>query len=263
MKFDMHCHTAEGSMDARVTIEDYISLLKEQGFGGMLVTDHNSYKGYNHWNKELKGKVHTDFVVLKGIEYDTRDGGHILVIVPEDVNVRVLEMRGMRVRTLCRVVHAFGGILGPAHPCGEKYMSFQNSAAYRKNPAIMESFDFVEIYNPCEPPEANEKARQLAIEYEKTGFGGSDSHKPECIGLAYTTFCEEIHCETELISYVKRRVPTKCGGGIYAGTTKDKMGKAKSMFAYSFWVYNKAGALARTGKRHKHSKYLSIRKREG
>ena len=31
----------------------------------------------------MKGEVHTDFVVLKGIEYDTRDAGHILVIMPE------------------------------------------------------------------------------------------------------------------------------------------------------------------------------------
>ena len=42
----------------------------------------------------MKGKVHTDFVVLKGIEYDTRDAGHILVIMPEGVKMRLLEMRG-------------------------------------------------------------------------------------------------------------------------------------------------------------------------
>ncbi len=32
MKFDMHCHTKEGSVDARVSIEDYIKTLREKGF---------------------------------------------------------------------------------------------------------------------------------------------------------------------------------------------------------------------------------------
>ena len=32
MKFDMHCHTKEGSMDGKVPIEDYIIRLKELGF---------------------------------------------------------------------------------------------------------------------------------------------------------------------------------------------------------------------------------------
>ena len=37
MKFDMHCHTKEGSMDGKVMIEEYIRTLKRKGFGGMLV----------------------------------------------------------------------------------------------------------------------------------------------------------------------------------------------------------------------------------
>ena len=34
MKFDMHCHTKEGSMDGKVMIEEYIRTLKRKGFGG-------------------------------------------------------------------------------------------------------------------------------------------------------------------------------------------------------------------------------------
>lgn len=37
----------------------------------MLVSDHNSYDGYREWRDSIKGKNHTDFVVLKGVEYDT------------------------------------------------------------------------------------------------------------------------------------------------------------------------------------------------
>ena len=70
MKFDMHCHTKEGSLDGKVEIEEYIRILKEKGYQGMLVSDHNSYNGYRYWRDHIKGKKYTDFVVLKGIEYD-------------------------------------------------------------------------------------------------------------------------------------------------------------------------------------------------
>jgi predicted metal-dependent phosphoesterase TrpH len=81
MKFDMHCHTKEGSMDGKVMIEEYIRTLKRKGFGGMLVSDHDSYDGYREWKNAIKGRAHQDFVVLKGVEYDTCDCGHILVIM--------------------------------------------------------------------------------------------------------------------------------------------------------------------------------------
>ena len=48
-----------------MSLDEYITLLKERGFDGMLITDHDTYKGYRHWKYQMKGKVHDDFVVLK------------------------------------------------------------------------------------------------------------------------------------------------------------------------------------------------------
>ena len=45
-----------------------------------------------------------DFVVLKGIEYDTIDAGHILVIMPENVKLLILECRGLPVKMLQDIV---------------------------------------------------------------------------------------------------------------------------------------------------------------
>ena len=53
MKFDMHCHTKEGSLDGKVPISEYINILKSQGYGGMLVTDHDSYDGYRYWKHNI------------------------------------------------------------------------------------------------------------------------------------------------------------------------------------------------------------------
>ena len=125
MKIDMHCHTKEGSLDGKVPISEYINILKSQGYGGMLVTDHDSYDGYRYWKHNIKN-VDKDFVVFKGIEYDTLDAGHIIVIMPENLKLRLMELRGMPVQLLIPIVHNYGGILGPAHPFGEKFMSFMN-----------------------------------------------------------------------------------------------------------------------------------------
>ena len=80
MKIDMHCHVREGSIDSKVSLEKYILKLKEKGIDGMLVTDHDTYNGYRYWKNTFKGKKYNDFVVLKGIEYDTLEAGHILIL---------------------------------------------------------------------------------------------------------------------------------------------------------------------------------------
>lgn len=249
MKFDMHCHTKEGSMDGKVAIEDYIAELKSKGFGGMLVSDHNSYDGYRKWKGALKGKKHTDFVVLKGIEYDTIDAGHILVIMPENVKLKILELRGLPVQFLIDIVHKNGGILGPAHPCGEKYLSITNTRKHRNQLAVMDRFDFLEGFNSCETPASNHAAAAIAEQFEKPQFGGSDAHKLECVGLAYTNLPDHIRTESDLIACVKECGVISCGGSYYGGTTKERIGKVNNLLVQSFWFYNRLGSLARRHRR--------------
>ena len=249
MKLDMHCHVKEGSIDSKIGLDEYITKLKELGFDGMLITDHDTYKGYRHWKYKMKGNMHEDFVVLKGIEYDTSDAGHIICIMPEGVRMRLLELRGMPVSKLIDFVHRHGGILGPAHPCGGKYLSFTNTKRFYKSPEIIKRFDFIEAFNACEPAESNEGAMKLAKKYKKPGIGGSDAHKLECVGLGYTELPEYVTCETELISLIRSKAPIESGGTLYGKTTKDKMGKADKILTYSFWFYNKGGELLKRRKR--------------
>lgn len=258
MKLDMHCHTHEGSVDSKISVEEYIRILREKGFDGMVITDHDTYNGYRYWKEHIKGKKYRDFVVFKGIEYDTNNAGHMLVIMPENVKLRILEMRGMPLPMLLFIVHAFGGIVGPAHPFGEKYLSFANTRYFRMNRNIVDRFDFLETFNSCETPERNMQARQLANIYNKPGFGGSDSHKLDCIGTAFTRLPEYVTKESELIDLVKKKVPIKYGGTIYKGTTKEKIGKANNVLLYSFWVYNKILGLSQVMRRRGQSRYLNM-----
>lgn len=82
-------------------IEEYIRTLKRKGFGGMLVSDHDSY-GYREWKNAIKGRAHQDFVVLKGVEYDTCDCGRISVIVRFGVKLKILSYAVCRDRSLSR-----------------------------------------------------------------------------------------------------------------------------------------------------------------
>lgn len=245
----MHCHTKEGSPDGKTALLENISILKQKGFDGMLIADHNSYKAYRYY-RQLNNKPE-DFTVLCGIEYDTLDAGHILVIMPSGVRPKILELRGLPVLLLIEIVHRYGGILGPAHPCGEKFLSTFNTRRGKfLKEKLIRRFDFIEAFNACEDDISNDCAKALAAKYHLPEFGGSDSHKADCIGLGYTLLEGRIADETELIQYLKSGEPTKADGVRYAYTTKQKLGKANDILVYSFWLYNKLLAAFRSKARH-------------
>lgn len=242
MKLDMHCHTNEGSPDSEVPIKEYIELLKQQGYNGMLVTDHDSYGGYNYYVNH-KSDMPDDFVVFKGIEYDTFEAGHFIVIMPDGVDLEILEYRGLKVRKLMEIVHSNGGILGPAHPCGEPFLSIFATGRFKRDRSILREFDFIEGFNCGEDPWANDEAVALAKEYNKPLTGGSDAHWHKCVGLAYTILDEDVHNNNELIAYIKANKPTQIYGEAYNGTLKARLGKWNKFLVYGFFPYNKFGAL--------------------
>ena len=90
---------------------------------------------------------------------------------------------------------------------------------------------------------------KLAEKYKKPGIGGSDAHKQDCVGTGYTILPERVTCETELISLFRKKVPIEAGGELYGKTVKDKMGAAHKILTYSFWFYNKGGALLKQHRR--------------
>ena len=154
------------------------------------------------------------------------------------------------------LVHKNGGVLGPAHPCGEKYLSFTNTKRFYKSPELIKRFDFIEVFNACESEESNGN-EGFRHKYNKPGTGGSDAHKIECVSTAYTEFAGTATCETELINLIRQNQIVKAGGRFYNKTVKDKMGKADKLLAYSFWFYNKGGELLKRRSRQKKMKVES------
>lgn len=244
MKLDMHCHTKEGSIDAKVSVRDYISKLVKEGFDGMLVTDHNSYNGYREFQKiERNLNLEKPFTVLKGIEYDTRDGGHVIAVLPDCINDAFLEVRGMTLVQLEKLVHSKGGILGLAHPYGPGFFAFTNTRFGKKHKEFLEKFDFVETFNACTKPWANACADRLANHLKKTKTAGSDAHKLKVVGSAYTEFAEKILSNNDLIRAIKNGSVKKHGGDVLKEMEKETNVILQKSANAGYWVYNKLGAL--------------------
>lgn len=210
MKFDLHCHTREGSPDGKVSVFEYAKILKEKGFDGMLITDHDSYRAARKW-QESKDKQIPGFCVLQGIEYDTVDHGHFIVIMPEGVSPKLFEARGMRLKSLIQITHFFGGIIGPSHPYGAKFLSIMRSkeSKYKK---YLSQFDFIEVFNTSEYISDNEKALKLAKSWDLPCTGGSDSHKTDTVGEAYSIIDAEIKTTNDLIEAVLNKKIIRVGG---------------------------------------------------
>jgi hypothetical protein len=269
MKMDLHCHTREGSLDGIASIASYVGRLMELGYDGMLVTDHNSYKGYEHWLK-IKDDIIRDmpearrFTVLRGIEYDTYNSGHMLIVLPENVTSTVLLARGLSATKLIKVVHELGGIIGPAHPYGTGYYAIMNTRLGRKHVEVMADFDFVETFNGKTSKLGNDLAALLAKRYDKPAWAGSDSHRVKDIGKVYALFDGEIRNNDDLIEYVRSGKCVEVGGqhNFKLHSLRNRIVEKCGIAGY--WVYNKWGAFYRFPARKRARRtYLSNRAMNG
>ena len=243
MKFDMHCHTKEGSVDAKVPVLEYAAILSYLGYAGMLVADHNSYKGHDAWLTQREyfnqGKEEP-FVVLRGIEYDTKDAGHILVVLPDEDTDRSLEKRGMKLDDLVSFVHSHGGICGPAHPYGTGFFALRHTKRGRFDRRICEKFDFVEGLNACSKPVQNRLNLSFARQSGLPVTCGSDAHEIPVIGTAYTRWDRRITCNNDLIAAVKAGAKTRLALPGALALYKEPNKLLEELGIMGYWIWNKA-----------------------
>ncbi len=195
MRFDLHCHTRGASPDSFISLDETVRLLKKSGYDGMLITDHNSYKSCVNLDRFV------DFVVLKGIEYDTLDGGHVIIVLPSHVDLHIFEYKGLPLDITIKVVHLLGGIIGPAHAYDFSKLGVCNTRNNRDE--VLQQFDFIETFNGCLYGKSSVKCTDLAKRLNKVCFGGSDSHMRLKVGLGYTNIPFDIRTEDDLIRVVK------------------------------------------------------------
>lgn len=209
---DMHCHTKEGSMDGLASVFDIVRKMKRMGYTGLVVSDHNSYKGYETW-EEGKSRYPdiSDFNVFKAIEYDSRDGGHIQIILPDGVEMPPLLVRGMKVKKVLEEVHKLGGICGMVHPFGPGAYAAMHTRSVMMHENIQLQYDYVEIYNAHIMPVCNEMAEILNDKLMKPFTAGTDAHKLKYAATAATAFTRKITTRNELIAAIRDRTMVYAG----------------------------------------------------
>ncbi|MDO4478665.1 MAG: PHP-associated domain-containing protein [Lachnospiraceae bacterium] len=248
---DMHCHTKEGSMDGLASIFDIVRKMKDMGYTGLLVSDHNSYKGFEAWEagkdqyEDLK-----DFVVLKALEYDSRDGGHVMIILPDGVDIPPFKVRGMKIADVLKKVHEVGGICGMVHPFGPGAYAAMRNPHVLMDEAVQNAYDYIECYNAHIPAVANEMAEILNKKLNKPMVAGTDAHKIRYAATAATAFSKPIKTNNDLIAAIRENEI------LYAGrvgnTDHPQLRGVMRLFTnLGYTTWNKSAAFLYTKRRSK------------
>ena len=178
-KYDLHTHTKEGSFNAPVSVYDLVRILVEKEYDGLLITDHNSYNGYKFYIDNMK-YLFKGISVIKGIEYDTKEG-RVIIVMPSNTNSNIFTCPGLHLRQAIDIVHEYGGIIGLCY-----------SPNKHLDQTIISELDFIE----------SDKSSNLPL------IKGSNNHGFKSIGKYYTYLENKINNEDDLIAYIKAKKET-------------------------------------------------------
>lgn len=176
LKLDLHVHTSH-SYDGRCSVEEVVAAIKARGLNGVAITDHNSIDGHKEAKKFSKG----GFLVIPGIEVNSKHG-HIV-----GLGVSELVPRGLSAAETVERIREQGGIAIAAHPF---VLGRSPRLVYRAK------FDAIEVLNSRAFLLSNPLARRFAEKNKVPMVGGSDAHRKDEMGLAYTC----VDCEPKIES---------------------------------------------------------------
>ncbi|MEW6592826.1 MAG: PHP domain-containing protein [Candidatus Hadarchaeota archaeon] len=190
MKVDLHVHTIHSS-DGYCTVAEAVKFAKAKGLDGIAIADHNTIAGHRE-AKKLSGK---GFIIIPAAEISS-SSGHIVAL-----GIKELVPRGLSTAETVKRIKEQGGVAIAAHPF-----------IIGRNPSLMykAKFDAMEVLNGRAVFPANRLARGFAEKHGIPGVGGSDAHRGDEIGLAYT----EIDCEkniASILSGIRKGGPSASG----------------------------------------------------
>ena len=193
-RYEMHQHTATCSACASVEAEELIPLLKQQGFAGMVLTNHffhgntavrrqmpwaDFVRAYEEdWLRAREIGDRLDFDVLFGLEEGIGNGKEVLLygITPQTLyDHPTLRDRYPTVEAhlevIADIVHQAGGLVYQAHPFRVRDYILD---PWRPLPAAY--LDGVEAYNAINSPLENARAVQYADAHDLPLIAGTDAH---------------------------------------------------------------------------------------
>lgn len=193
MRIGLHCHSkysADNHLEPEAVIEQTIKMNLE----GVCFTEHDSMMP--SWPLE-KTRIPAGFHIFRGVEIST-DHGHLLVYGLKDDSWNIWSSHNdLNTFQVMENVHRLGGICVPAHP-------FRGCDSFGEHVFNMDGFDAIETHNGFNLGDMNEKAVQAARLRNLPSIGGSDCHKKDQVGRAFTEFKNSVHTIQELIEEIKK-----------------------------------------------------------
>jgi len=194
LRLDLHVHTVF-SGDSINDLDDIIRYVKLRKLDGIAITDHNTVEGALSFQKAIN-----KIIVIPGIEVSTSKG-HIL-----GLNVTEVIPKGLDPVETVDLIHEAGGIAVMAHPFAIHKHSL------RENPISSKlKLDAIEVINSSVFPfyPLHLLSKRLASKLRLPQTGGSDSHFPETIGLAYTLINAQPRIDNIILAIKKGRTEAK------------------------------------------------------
>lgn len=214
-KFELHVHTKENDLVARLGGGEIVRLYKEAGYDGLVITDHYFAMFYDWFKDELCGKDHRavinrwlagyraareegkkcDFTVLLGAEVRF-DGPMINDYLVYGIDEEFL-YNAPRLNTLKspeELLELLGedALVVQAHP-------FRDNMTVRSP----ESLFGIEVYNAGTEKIRNQMAKDFALYYGKPMTSGSDFHEAGALAKGGIITKTKIKSNKELISVLK------------------------------------------------------------
>ena len=209
IKFEMHFHTDESSPCGKVPAKQGVNMYMENGYNGLVVTDHFSENVWGgpekDWNQVCEGFLQgyrnakkasegTDFQILLGMEirFPHDENDFLVYGISEEFLKHHPWIYRKELPELYQIAEEEGLFIVQAHPY--RSMCFQADVRYLHG---------IEVFNGNPRHQShNEKALETAEKYHLVQTKGSDFHQPEDIGV-WTELPEMPENEKMLVRILK------------------------------------------------------------
>ena len=213
-KYELHAHTSECDLVARLSGAQLVRAYAEQGYSGMVITDHYFSIFFDWFGKELEGATHRQIMDrwLRGFDSARNEGEKIGFTVLPGAEVRIdgtindYLVYGLEVEDLYRLpllnrMSSIDEVLDilPDYTCVVHTHPFRNSMTVR-DPS---RFFGIEVHNGGTEPFRNALAQTWAEHYGKAMTSGSDCHGPEAVAQGGITTDTPIYTPADLTNILR------------------------------------------------------------
>jgi predicted metal-dependent phosphoesterase TrpH len=165
---DFHIHVRY-SRDSLLKPRDLVKIASQKGIEVLAVTDHNTLRGGFETIEEAR-RIHSEIIVIPGMEISTNLGHIIGVFIQENISARNYA------DALDQIKRQNGLVIIP-HPCNKSQKIGENEIA---------KADLFEAINGRATRKENELALSFGRSLSKPLVAGSDAHFPFEIGRVRT-----------------------------------------------------------------------------